>query len=72
MNPQERRAAVAELGIIASRARHLSKLLPALTLKEEHDQCVAEFQGLCEQYRKLRWQLDCEDYQHHSAWWPRT
>ena len=72
MNPQERRAAVAELGDIASRARHLSKILPALMSKEAHDQCVAEFQDLCVRYRKLRWQLDREDYQHHPVWWPRT
>jgi len=68
MNLQERRAAVAELGIIASRARHLSKILPALTSKEAHAQCVAEFQDLCDQYQKLRWELDRELDQHLPVW----
>jgi hypothetical protein len=68
MNRQERIAAVAELRLIASRAHYLSQILPTLTSKEEHDQCVAEFQDLCERYR----QLDREDYQRPPVWWPRT
>jgi len=72
MTLQERRVAVAELRLIASRAHYLSKALPVLTSKEAHDQCVAEFQDLCGQYRELRWRLDGEEYQHHLIWWPRT
>ena len=68
MNQQERRSAVAELGIIASRARHLSKILPVLTSKEAHAQCVAEFQDLCDQCQKLRWELDRERDQHLPVW----
>lgn len=68
MTLQERTDAVAELRHIASRARHLSKLLPSLVSKVEHDECIAEFHVLYDRFQQVRGQLDDEHYDYLPAW----
>ncbi len=57
MHYHERVAAVAELHLIASRARELSGNLKKLQSSEKQDQCVAEFRILCDRFEELHEEL---------------